>query len=77
MTKRLGINMSWDLAERVRDLVFYTPGLTVTEFVNSAVAAQLRRAARANGPPPRRTGPLKKGRPLNRGRGREHNAASA
>jgi hypothetical protein len=67
MTKRLGINMSWELAERVRDLVFYTPGLTVTQFVNSAVAAHLRRAARRTGPPPRRTGPVRRGRPLKRG----------
>ncbi len=71
MAKAITVKLDGDTAERVRDIVYFSPHLTVVGFVRAAVVRELRRAARANGPPPRRTGPIKRGRPP------AHPAASA
>ena len=57
--------------EAVRDAVFYSPGETISNFVAQACAAELRRRAQRNGAPyPKRTAPLRRGRPINRERER-------
>jgi hypothetical protein len=71
MGKRVTVPLLFETVEAVRDAVFYSPGETLSHFVDVAVAAELRRRARRNGAPyPKRTAPLRRGRPINRERER-------
>jgi hypothetical protein len=71
MGKRVTVPLRFETVEAVRDAVFYSPGETISNFVAQACAAELRRRAQRNGAPyPKRTAPLRRGRPINRDRER-------
>ena len=71
MGKRVTVPLLFETVEAVRDAVFYSPGETISNFVAQACAAELRRRAQRNGAPyPKRTAPLRRGRPINRDRER-------
>ena len=54
-----------ELTERVRDAVFYTPGLTLDALGTDAYERAIKALERKRGEPfPRRTAPVKRGRPV-------------
>lgn len=63
--ERLTVHLPLDLIERVRNVVFWTPGLTLAELAQMALAETVTRleANRGEAYPPR-TSQLKGGRPL-------------
>jgi len=54
-----------DLIDRVRDAVFWTPGMTVAQFMEDACTAYLQKLEKARGGPfEARTAQVKRGRPV-------------
>ncbi|HXX76352.1 MAG TPA: hypothetical protein VEI50_14580 [Nitrospiraceae bacterium] len=61
---RLTVNLPADLADRMRDAVYWTPGLTLAWFVASAIRTSLTELEAANRVPfPKRARQLRPGRP--------------
>ena len=61
---RLTVNLPSHLAEQMRDAVYWTPGLTLAWMIARAVRASLNELESLNqGPFPRRSKPLRAGRP--------------
>lgn len=61
---RLTVNLPTDLADRMRDAVYWTPGLTLAWFVASAIRASLTELETINRAPfPKRARQLRAGRP--------------
>ncbi|SLM47759.1 conserved protein of unknown function [Nitrospira japonica] len=61
---RLTVNLPQDLVEQVRDAVFWTPGLTIAWLIARAMRISLADMHSTNhGPFPRRSRPLRAGRP--------------
>lgn len=64
---RFTFNLPDSLVEHARAAVFYTPGLNLSVLMEQALEAELRRLERQRGEPfPRRTAPIKTGRPASR-----------
>ncbi len=62
--RRLTLNLPADLLERLRNTVYWTPGLTMAKLVADAISDALDRLERRNGEPfPKRMEELKPGRP--------------
>jgi hypothetical protein len=64
--ERVTFQLPVDLIEKARDVVYWTPGLTMASLMEEALLAQLKRAERKHGKPfPSRAGAaLKTGRPV-------------
>lgn len=63
-TVRLTVNLPADLANRMRDAVYWTPGLTLAWFVASAIRTSLTELETVNRAPfPKRARQLRPGRP--------------
>ena len=64
--ERVTFQLPVSLIEKARDVVFFSPGLTMASFIEEALVAQLKRAEKKHGKPfPSRAGAaLKTGRPL-------------
>ena len=61
---RLTVNLPTDLVEQMRDAVYWTPGLTLAWLIARAMRTSLAELRSTNrGPFPRRTKPLRAGRP--------------
>ena len=61
---RLTVNLPSNLVEQMRDAVYWTPGLTLAWMIARSVRASLNELEMVNqGPFPRRTKPLRAGRP--------------
>lgn len=61
---RLTVNLPSHLVEQMRDAVYWTPGLTLAWMIARAVRASLNELESMNqGPFPRRSKPLRAGRP--------------
>lgn len=61
---RLTVNLPADLADHMRDAVYWTPGLTLAWFIASSVRASLAELETTNrGPFPKRARQLRAGRP--------------
>ena len=66
--ERFTVQLSADLIDKVRDAVFYTPGLTLSELAGVALRDALAALEAKRGEAfPARTGELKTGRPLKKG----------
>ncbi len=64
---RFTFNLPDALVEHARSAVFYTPGLNLSVLIEQALEAELRRLERQRGEAfPRRTAPIKTGRPASR-----------
>lgn len=62
---RFAGSMSSDVLERARNAVFYTPGMTLSDLMEEAVRRYVAGMERKRGKPfPKRTAPLKTGRPM-------------
>lgn len=62
---RLTLHLPVSLGERARNAVYWTPGLTITELVASALTEALDRMEKKRGEPfPLRKGSLRIGRPV-------------
>jgi hypothetical protein len=62
---RYTFNLPDALVEHARAAVFYTPGLNLSVLVEQALEAEIRRLERHRGEAfPRRTSPIKTGRPM-------------
>ena len=62
---RLAVAIPPELLERAKNVVFYTPGLTLAALTEIALVAQLDKMERKNsGPFPPRTAALRVGRPV-------------
>ena len=54
-----------ELIDRVRNAVYWTPGLTVAKFVEDSCSAHLQKLEKARGEAfPERTAEVKRGRPV-------------
>lgn len=63
--QRVTIHVPIDLIERVKNAVFWEPGLTLAEFAEHALAKAIDELENENGSPfPQRKRPLRGGRPL-------------
>jgi len=63
--ERLTIHLPIDLIDKIKDAVYWTPGLTLAGFAEEALAESLKKLEVENGKPfPRRKANLKGGRPL-------------
>jgi hypothetical protein len=64
--ERVTFQLPGNLIEKARDVVYWTPGLTMASLMEEALLAQLKRAERKHGKPfPSRAGAaLKTGRPV-------------
>ena len=63
--ERATFQLPIDLVERVRDAVYWTPGATMSGFMEEALRAHLERIEKKNGRSfPSRPGKLKTGRPI-------------
>jgi hypothetical protein len=64
--ERVTFQLPVGLIEKARDVVFFSPGLTMASFMEQALVAQLKRAEKKRGEPfPSRAGAtLKTGRPV-------------
>lgn len=63
--ERLTVHLSLDLIDRVKNAVYWTPGLTLAGLAEEALAAAVDKLERARGEPfPPRKAELKGGRPL-------------
>ena len=61
---RLTVNLPSNLVEQMRDAVYWTPGLTLAWMIARSVRTSLNELEMVNqGPFPRRTKPLRAGRP--------------
>ena len=65
-TEQIAVKLPMALAKRMREAVYFVPGLTVTGLVASAVAAELDRLEAKHGGPFGEAGPVKRGRPARR-----------
>lgn len=64
---RFTFNLPDALMEHARSAVFYTPGLNLSVLVEQALEVEIRRLERQRGEGfPRRTAPIKTGRPASR-----------
>lgn len=64
---RFTFNLPDSLMEHARSAVFYTPGLNLSALIEQALEAELRRLERQRGEAfPRRTAPIRTGRPTTR-----------
>ena len=62
---RLTINMSVDLIERVKNAVYWTPGITMSSLTEVALQKAVTKLEKEKGEPfPQRTEELKPGRPV-------------
>ncbi len=63
--ERLTVHLSLDLIDRVKNAVYWTPGLTLAGLAEEALAAAVDKLERVRGEPfPPRQAELKGGRPL-------------
>ena len=64
--ERVTFQLPVGLIEKARDVVFFSPGLTMASFMEEALVAHLKRAEKKRGEPfPSRAGAaLKTGRPI-------------
>lgn len=64
--ERVTFQLPIELIERVRDVVYFTPGLTMASFLEVALLAHLERTEKKNGKPfPSRAGAaIRTGRPI-------------
>ena len=63
--ERLTVNLPRELAERARNAVYWTPGLTLAALAEEALLKALARLEKENGGPFRhRNGKLPAGRPI-------------
>jgi hypothetical protein len=67
--ERVTFQLPVGLIEKARDVVFFSPGLTMASFMEDALVAQLKRAEKNRGAPfPSRAGAaLRSGRPVKAG----------
>jgi hypothetical protein len=67
--ERVTFQLPVTLIEKARDVVFFSPGLTMASFMEDALVAQLKRAEKKRGEPfPSRAGAaLRSGRPVKAG----------
>jgi hypothetical protein len=67
--ERVTFQLPVGLIEKARDMVFFSPGLTMASFMEEALVAQLKRAEKKRGEPfPSRAGAaLRSGRPVKAG----------
>lgn len=64
--QRVTITMPIEILERLRDAVYWTPGMTIAALVSIALTKRLDDMERVNESPfPKRVGELKPGRPRN------------
>jgi hypothetical protein len=63
--EQIAIRLPLELAKRLRTAVYYTPGETVTSFIERAVGAELARVEAKHGPFGE-AGQVKRGRPARR-----------
>jgi len=62
--QRMTVNLPVELLERLRNMVYWTSGLTLARFVEEALVGSLEKVERQlGGPFPRRMEELKGGRP--------------
>jgi post-segregation antitoxin (ccd killing protein) len=62
---QIAVTVTEELADRARDAVYWTPGLTLSGLVEEALEREIRRRERARGEPfPKRKGDLPSGRPI-------------
>ncbi|MBL8763360.1 MAG: hypothetical protein JNM07_03725 [Phycisphaerae bacterium] len=62
---RYTVHLTSELVERLRDAVYWTPGLTLAELAEDALRGAIDRLEKTRGQPfPRRAGKLKGGRPI-------------
>lgn len=65
LKQRVTIHLSVDLIDKVKNAVFWEPGLTLTEFAQQALTKELKRWEKEWGEQyPQRKAQLKGGRPL-------------
>lgn len=66
LKQRVTIHLSVDLIDKVKNAVYWEPGLTLTEFAQQALARELKRWEKEWGEqyPERKSRHLKGGRPL-------------
>jgi hypothetical protein len=62
---RMTVHLSVELIERVKNAVYWTPGMTVAQLAEEALAQAVEGLERAHGGPfPARTSELSRGRPV-------------
>ncbi len=62
---RLTINMTVELIERVKNAVYWTPGITMSSLTELALQKTVDKLEKKNGEPfPKRAAELKPGRPV-------------
>jgi post-segregation antitoxin (ccd killing protein) len=62
---QIAVTVTEELADRARDAVYWTPGLTLSGLVEEALEREIRRRERARGESfPKRKGDLPSGRPI-------------
>jgi len=63
--ERLTVHMPVELIERVKNIVYWTPGLTLARLAEEALTKEVEKREQERGEPfPRRTEELRGGRPL-------------
>lgn len=63
--ERVTFHLPTDLTDRVRDVTYWTPGMTMAGFAEEALQEYLARCEKSNGGPfPPRKAELKGGRPM-------------
>lgn len=63
--ERLTVNLPVELIDRIKNAVYWTPGLTLTQLAEESFLKQLAKLEKERGEPfPQRDQPLKRGRPL-------------
>jgi hypothetical protein len=65
-SEQISVRLPMEIAKRMREAVYFVPGLTMTGLVESAVAAELDRIEAKHGGPFGEAGPVKRGRPARR-----------
>lgn len=62
-TEKLSLLMDAQLVERLKNAVYWSPGLTISSVVERATADMIKKLEKDNGKPfPERNGKMKKGR---------------
>jgi hypothetical protein len=62
--ERFTVHITNETKERVKNAVFWTPGLTLSDIAEIALLRELERLENEHGPFPQRTSDLKGGRPI-------------
>src|SRR5690242_17719802 len=63
--ERVTFKLPLDLIERIRDVVYWTPGATMARLLEDALATHLEKLERERGSTfPRRSGAIRTGRPI-------------